>query len=135
MNAPLTHGIHHLGFTVSDLPAARDFFTNALDFILLGENKSYPAVFLTDDVTVITLWAAEQDAAPFDRRRQIGLHHAAFLIDTLSELKDLYLKLKDWPDVEVECEISAPGEGSDARHFLIRMPGGPRLEFYINNFK
>jgi catechol 2,3-dioxygenase-like lactoylglutathione lyase family enzyme len=80
MAEPLTRGLHHLGLTVSDLAAARAFFMDALNFKLVAEDPAYPAAFVTDGITMITLWAAEEGAAPFDRRRQVGLHHAAFMI-------------------------------------------------------
>lgn len=131
MTTPTTHGIHHLGLSVADLAEARDFFTDALHFELLGEDADYPAAFVSDSVIVITLWAAEPGAMPFDRHRQIGLHHAAFLVDTLEALQSLYERLAVWPGTKVECEISPPSGGSKARHFLIRMPGGPRIEFYV----
>lgn len=133
MITPLTQGLHHLGFTVSDLDAARDFFTEALQFDLLGEDSKYPAVFLSDDVIVITLWAADSNASAFDMRHQVGLHHAAFHVESLAALQSLYARLKDWPGVELECEVSPPGPESDARHFLLRMPGGPRIEFWVSD--
>lgn len=129
-NEPLTRGIHHLGLTVADLTAAKDFFINALYFKLLGENPNYPAAFVTDGTTMITLWAADADANPFDRKKQVGLHHAAFAIENLEKLTDLYDRLKDWQGVHIEGEISAPSVGSQSRHFLLRMPGGPRIEFF-----
>lgn len=131
MTEPLTRGLHHLGFTVGDLPAAKAFFTNALGFKLLSENPDYPAAFVSDGVNMITLWAAEAGASAFDRRKQIGLHHAAFKIENLESLTTLYSQLQDWPGVELEGEISAPSAGSQARHFLLRMPGGPRIEFFV----
>lgn len=131
MNTPLTQGLHHLGFSVSDLSAAQDFFVHALHFELLGEDKDYPASFVSDGSIVITLWAADHDAAPFDKRRHIGLHHAAFEVETLEILENLYDRLKLWPGVEYECEISPPEAGSNARHFLLFMPGGPRIEFWV----
>ncbi len=127
---PLTQGIHHLGLTVADLTAAKDFFLNALHFKLLGENPNYPAAFVTDGTTMITLWAADADATPFDRKKQVGLHHAAFAVENLETLTALYDRLKTWTGVHIEGEISAPSVGSPARHFLLRMPGGPRLEFF-----
>jgi len=130
-NAPLTSGIHHLGLTVADLTAAKDFFLKALHFKLLGENLNYPAAFVTDGTTMITLWAADADATPFDRKKQVGLHHAAFTVGSLQQLSDLYDRLKDWAGVQIEGEISAPSTGSPARHFLVRMPGGPRIEFFV----
>ncbi len=130
MTTPITQGLHHLGLTVSDLDAARDFFINALHFQLLGEDEDYPAAFVSDDVTVITLWAADPNAAQFDRKRHIGLHHAAFRVASIDRLKQLYIELSEWPETEFECDISAPSKGAAARHFLMRMPGGPRIEFY-----
>lgn len=130
MDSPLTHGLHHLGLTVSDLNAARDFFTDALGFQLLGEDVDYPSAFVKDEVVMITLWGAEPDATPFNRRKQVGLHHAAFAVKKHADLETLQARLKSWPGVTFDSEISAPRVGSDARHFLIRMPGGPRLEFF-----
>tara|TARA_R110002124_G_scaffold234886_1_gene400233 strand:+ start:20781 stop:21188 length:408 start_codon:yes stop_codon:yes gene_type:complete len=132
MTIPITQGVHHLGLTVSDLDTARDFFVEALEFRLLGENADYPAVFVTDDVTTVTLWAADQSASPFDRRRNIGLHHAAFKVRSIDALKKLQVGLTEWPGLEFEGDISAPSKGSKARHFFIRMPGGPRIEFWTS---
>lgn len=127
---PLTRGIHHLGLTVADLTAAKEFFLNALHFKLVGENPNYPAAFVTDGTTMITLWAADANATPFDRKKHVGLHHAAFAIENLEKLINLYDRLKNWEGVEIEGEISPPSTGSKARHFLLRMPGGPRIEFF-----
>lgn len=95
INEPLTRGIHHLGLTVADLIVAKDFFLNALHFKLLGENANYLAAFVTDGTTMITLWVADTDATPFDRKKQIGLHHVAFAIENLKQLTDLYDRLKN----------------------------------------
>lgn len=129
MSNAITEGLHHLGFTVSDLSLAQDFFINALGFEVLGEDPGYPAVFVSDSVTMITLWAANPDARPFDRHNQIGLHHAAFAIENMAQLESLQAKLKQWPNVTFDSEISPMLPGSPAMHFLIRMPGGPRIEF------
>jgi len=102
-----------------------------LHFKLVGANPDYPAAFVTNGVTLITLWQAEDGAAPFDQRRQIGLHHAEFTVENLETLAVLYDKLQPWQEVEIEGEISPPSPGSQARHFLLRMPGGPRLKFRV----
>ena len=79
---------------------------------------------------MITLWRAEDPATvvKFDRRRNIGLHHAAFKVET-ARLRSLYEVVKAWPGVVVDSAVSDVAPGMDASHFLIRMPGGPRLEF------
>ena len=128
--SPWTQGLHHLGLTVDDLRAAHDFFTGALGFKTVGKNEDYPAVFVTDGVTMITLWQAEDPATAikFDRRRNLGLHHAAFKVET-ARLRALYDIVTAWPGVEIDSAVSDVAPGRDASHFLIRMPGGPRLEF------
>ena len=85
---PRTEGVHHVGLTVPDLVAARVFFVEALGFEQVGERPEYPAVFLSDSATMITLWQAENadTAIPFDRRRVIGLHHLALRLADTSTL-------------------------------------------------
>jgi catechol-2,3-dioxygenase len=121
-----------LGLTVSDLVAARDFFTDALAFSLVHEDPEYPSAFVSDGSIMLTLWQADEDARAFDRRAHVGLHHAAFLVESQSALEDVFATVSDWPGVEVECEMSPPRPNSPARHFLIRMPGGPRIEFFTH---
>ena len=77
-----TQGIHHAGLTVPDLSQARAFFESALGFEAVGEVPDYPAVFLSDGSVMITLWQAEDPATaiPFDRRRNLGLHHFALRV-------------------------------------------------------
>ena len=63
----LTQGAHHIGLTVPDLARTRSFFIDALGFSLLREIAYYPAAFLSDGTTLITLWQAEntETATPF----------------------------------------------------------------------
>ena len=75
---PVTRGVHHVGLTVSDLEGARAFFEGVLGFSVVAERLDYPAVFVSDGVTLITLWRVEdpEACAPFDRRRNVGLARA-----------------------------------------------------------
>ena len=52
----VTRGVHHVGLTVSDLDGARAFFVSVLGFSVVAERLDYPAVFVSDGVTLITLW-------------------------------------------------------------------------------
>ena len=81
-SAPLTLGIDHVGLTVSDLDASRRFFCECLGWRTVGENPSYPAVFVSDGRTRVTLWRAAdpRDFIAFDRRRNVGLHHLALKV-------------------------------------------------------
>lgn len=125
----ITNGIHHLGLSVSKLEAAIEFFTEALEFNLVGRDEGYPAAFLKDDSVVITLWATEGNPAPFDRKKNEGLHHVAFNVKSSDALESLYHRLIERTDITVEKEITAMSPGSTTRHFFIRIPGGPRVEF------
>lgn len=125
----LTQGAHHVGLTVPDLAAARGFFVAALGFRQVGEKPEYPAVFVSDGTTLITLWRAVEPerAVPFDRRRNIGLHHLALKVADRATLQVAYDKLRVAPDVEIEFAPQVLGTGP-AWHLMCRIPGGIRLE-------
>ncbi len=126
-NRTLTRGVHHAGFTVPDLAATRAFFVDGLGFDVVGEKPDYPAVFLSDGGTMITLWQAEDPATAvgFDRRANVGLHHVAF---TAPDLELVLERLTRWPGVEIEFEPETLG-GGPTRHLMCAIPGGIRVEF------
>ena len=125
----ITNGIHHLGLSVSNLQGAVEFFTDALGFTLTGRNDDYPAAFVKDQQLLLTLWATDADPRQFDRKNNEGLHHFALNISNHQALEFLYARLINWPDARVEKEISAMSPNSNTRHFFVRIPGGPRVEF------
>ena len=126
----VTRGAHHIGLTVPDLAKTRAFFLDTLGFAQVGEVPDYPAVFLTDDTTMITLWQAESPASavPFDRKNVIGLHHLALNVDGADALDALHDKLKASDSVDVEFAPEPLG-GGPAKHMVCAIPGGIRVEF------
>ena len=124
----LTQGVHHVGLSVSDLTAARAFFESGLDYRLVGERPSYPAAMVTDGTTMITLWQTEDPSAgaPFDRRRNVGLHHVALQVE-LEQLDLVHRRVVEAGAV-IEFAPEPRGDGL-ARHFMCNIPGGPRVEF------
>ncbi len=128
MTTPLTHGAHHIGLTVPDIAATRRFFVETLGFDQVGDVPDYPAVFLSDGTTLLTLWQAEDPgtAVPFDRRRNIGLHHFALKVDP-DNLPELHEKLVADPVVVVEFPPEPLGE-TGLRHMMCFIPGGVRME-------
>jgi catechol 2,3-dioxygenase-like lactoylglutathione lyase family enzyme len=128
MTNPLTQGAHHIGLTVPDIAATRGFFVDTLGFDQVGEVEAYPAVFLSDGTTMLTLWQAEDPATatPFDRRRNIGLHHFALKVDPAA-LPELHEKLVAHPDVEIEFAPEQLGE-MPVHHMMCFIPGGVRME-------
>ena len=126
-----TLGVHHVGLAVTDIAAARRFFIEALGYRHLGDLDDYPASFVIDGHTMVTLWQVADPAAsaPFDRRVNVGLHHLALRVPT-ERLTALYEKLRAWPDVVVEFEPCRNAGLGDASHFMVGIPGGGlRVEF------
>jgi catechol 2,3-dioxygenase-like lactoylglutathione lyase family enzyme len=128
MTTPLTHGAHHIGLTVPDIAATRRFFVQTLGFDQVGDVPDYPAVFLSDGTTLLTLWQADDPvtAVPFDRRRNIGLHHFALKVDP-DTLPELHEKLVADPVVVVEFSPEPLGE-TGLQHMMCFIPGGVRME-------
>ena len=126
MSTAKTRGAHHIGLTVPGLAEARDFFVDALGFEQIGEVPDYPAAFVSDGSIMITLWQAEDPATatPFDRRRNIGLHHLALRVKVLTALAD---ELVSRGDVDIEFEPEPLGNTA-LRHMMCRIPGNIRLE-------
>lgn len=127
----ITRGAHHIGLTVSDLGEAQRFFADVLGYKLVGERPEYPAAFLSDDSTLITLWQAEDaaKATSFDRKNVIGLHHLALAVEGDKSLDALFERLKEDGSVDVEFGPEIMGDGP-RRHMMCNIPGGGiRVEF------
>ena len=119
-NAPLTVGVDHVGLAVKDLALARRFFCDCLGWKVVGENQSYPASFVSDGNGIVTLWQVEDP--------DIGLHHLALKAMDRSALNALYARVAAWPDIVIEFAQERSGKGPKV-HFMVREPGGTRIEF------
>ncbi|WP_061169242.1 VOC family protein [Caballeronia hypogeia] len=126
----LTSGIDHVGLTVRDLAATRDFFVECLGWRIVGERPDYPAVFVSDDKLMVTLWQVKDVASTiaFDRRKNIGLHHLALRVTDETALTTILERVSAWPGVSVEFAPEQLGAGPK-RHMMIYEPGGIRIEF------
>ena len=51
----ITEGAHHIGLTVPDYEAARDFFVDVLGFDEIGSKPEYPAIFVSDGSLMLSL--------------------------------------------------------------------------------
>jgi catechol 2,3-dioxygenase-like lactoylglutathione lyase family enzyme len=126
----ITQGAHHIGLTVPDIEKTGQFFTETLGFAQVGEVPDYPAVFLSDGTTMITLWRAAdpETAVSFDRRNVIGLHHLALTVENLDALETLHGDLQSTDDVVIEFAPEPLG-GGPIQHMICAIPGGIRVEF------
>ncbi|WP_405234535.1 VOC family protein [Lentisalinibacter salinarum] len=137
MNEPIargtTRGVHHIGLTVPDVGRTRDFFIEMLGYKQVGEVADYPAIFVTDGKTMITLWQTiDPDAViAFDRRNNVGLHHLALTVDS-DDLAGLHERLIEVADVAVEFGPE-PLKGLPLRHMMCTIPGGIRVEFIASD--
>ena len=125
----LTQGAHHIGLTVPNLSETRSFFVDSLGFSQVGEVADYPALFLSDGTTMITLWQAEnpQTAIPFDRKNVIGLHHFALKVQNDAVLDNLYRSLSETDGIDIEFAPESIG-GGPTKHMMLSIPGGIRME-------
>jgi catechol 2,3-dioxygenase-like lactoylglutathione lyase family enzyme len=119
-NTSLTVGVDHVGLAVEDLARARRFFCECLGWRVVGENESYPASFVSDGNGIVTLWQVEDP--------DIGLHHLALKVVGRSALEALHLHVAAWPGTVVEFAPERSGKGPKV-HFIVREPGGTRIEF------
>lgn len=124
-----TRGIHHLGLTVPDVETTSDFFISTLGFKKIGGKPDYPAVFLSDGVTTLTLWQVKNKitAVPFDRKNNIGLHHFALRVKSADQLDAACKALACADGTEVEFGPESLGGGS-TMHMMFTIPGGLRVE-------
>tara|TARA_R110002096_G_scaffold433887_2_gene653725 strand:+ start:35390 stop:35929 length:540 start_codon:yes stop_codon:yes gene_type:complete len=122
-------GVDHVGLTVSDLEASRDFFVKTLGFEVVGGVESYPSVFLSNGQMRLTLWRAEDptSATPFDRKANIGLHHLAIGVSSFEALDTLYEAVRDYPGVTMEFAPEL-NSGGPAKHTIFYEPSGNRIE-------
>lgn len=129
-DTPVTLGAHHIGLTVPDIAATREFFTNVLGYSVVGERPAYPAVFVSDGTIMLTLWQAKDPASaiPFDRKSVIGLHHLALKVADHEALEKLGKTLAAVEGVEIEFAPEPLGE-TPLRHLMCTIPGGIRVEF------
>ena len=126
----LTAGIDHVGLTVRNLEATREFFVQCLGWRIVGEKPDYPAVFVSDGQLMVTLWKVQEAQAPvtFDRRKNIGLHHLALRAANEAAFAEIFERVSAWPGVTVEFAPEPLGAGPK-RHTMIYEPGGIRIEF------
>jgi len=131
-----TKGVHHVGLAVYDLDTTFEFFIKALNFKKVSERPKYPAIFVSDGHTLVTLWQVsdKNKAIRFSRQKNIGLHHLALQVDSFEVLDQMYEKVKAWPGVKIQFAPELVGDGP-AKHTIFYEPGGIRLELIHSSRK
>ena len=128
MTDAITTGVHHIGLTVSHLEASAAFFTAVLGWKEVRRDPAHPAIFVSDGTVMVTLWQAKAESpAPFDRTRNVGLHHVAFAVRTEADLHRVHDRLVAH-HVPIEFPPDVMGSGP-AKHMMCYEPSGIRVEF------
>jgi len=127
--SPITQGIHHLGLSLPDIKQTAAFFIEHLHFKQVGEKPDYPAIFVSDDTVMLTLWQLNdvESSHGFDRKHNVGLHHFALNVTSIKQLNQLYQQFLTLDNVEIEFSPE-PLAGSPFYHMMCFIPGGVRLE-------
>ena len=126
-NEKLTCGISHVGLSVSNLDKSVGFF-EAIGYSKIGGDVSYPSVFLSDGASMVTLWQTDEGATPFDRRKNVGLHHLAIKVPSLEALQQAYDTVMAIDGVKSNFGPEAI-EGMPLTHAMVFEPSGNRIEF------
>jgi catechol 2,3-dioxygenase-like lactoylglutathione lyase family enzyme len=128
MTNPVTKGAHHIGLTVSNLEESASFFISLLGWKEVRRNDEYPAIFVSDGNILVTLWKnREEPIVPFNKNRNIGLHHVAFMVASENDLETTYERLKQ-NGIEIEFAPEFLRQGP-AKHMMCYEPSGIRVEF------
>lgn len=128
MNTPITQGMHHIGLTVSRLEESADFFVSRLGWKEVRRNPEYPAIYVSDGSTMVTLWASRTSPSnPFDKDKNVGLHHVAFQVASEAALHEVYGRLLAG-GMKIEFAPELLGRGP-AMHMMCFEPSGIRVEF------
>jgi len=124
----MTKGVHHIGLTVSKLEESASFFTSILGWKEVRRDDEYPAIFVSNGSVMVTLWKnKEEPLRPFNRDRNIGLHHVAFIVDSEGDLSSIHKKLEqNKVPIEFPPEVLRQGP---AKHMICYEPSGIRIEF------
>lgn len=122
-----TLGIHHLGLSVVNLDSTTAFFVDCLGWTVVREIPDYPAKFVSNGEAFFTLWQTSNDAKPFDRKNQVGLHHVAINVASEEDLLEVYDRISQFQNVVIEFAPELLGDGP-AQHCMVYEPSGIRIE-------
>ena len=123
--------VGHVGINVNSLKISKEFYMNLFGFEVIFEetleDKRYMFLGHNSEI-VITLW--EQSDKKF-LKDTAGLHHLAFIVDSVEELKAFEQKLDDNKVNKIYNGIVSHCEGAESGGVFFLDPDGVRLEVCI----
>ncbi len=124
----ITKGVHHVGLTVSKLEESAAFFTSLLGWQEVRRDDAYPAIFVSDGTTMVTLWQSKSEqVGDFDKNSNVGLHHIAFQVESEQALH-LVHDIMQQNKIRIEFSPELLRQGP-AMHMMCYEPSGIRVEF------
>lgn len=120
----------HVGLNVTDLTRSVDFYRRAFGFeqLRISDSGDRRFAFLGVDGDLrLTLW--QQSDGEFSGRTP-GLHHLAFLVDTIEQVQAVQSALKDLGVAFAHDGVVAHEAGSPSGGIFFTDPDGIRLEVY-----
>ncbi|MFC1438642.1 VOC family protein [Streptacidiphilus sp. N1-10] len=126
----------HVGINVTDLDRSVAFYRDVLGLHVLGGSapgtapERRVAQLGKDGTLVLTIW---QQAAGAHQRDQAGLHHLAFEVDTVEEVREAEWALKERGATFQYDGVVPHGEGRDSGGVFFSDPDGTRLEVFTVN--
>lgn len=120
----------HIGLSVADLEKSRYFYETILGFEVMRESheEGRRFLFLGDGAQVfLTLW--QQGDGRFSMKNP-GLHHLAFKVDSMEQVKEYQQKLQE-ENIPFEYSTIVPhSPGADSGGIFFYDPDGIRLEIF-----
>lgn len=120
----------HVGLNVSDLDRSVAFYRRALGLDLAGEGRDGDqrwAYLAARGRLLLTLW--QQADGPY-RPGAAGLHHLAFQVDTIDEVRAAEARLREAGAAFAHDGVVPHGEAADSGGVFFHDPDGTRLEIY-----
>ena len=123
--------VGHVGINVSNMEKSKEFYLKLFGFDVLFEEKLADKRYMflgKDGEIIVTLW--EQSNKAFSSSTA-GLHHLAFLVDSVEELKAFEQKLDENKITKIYNGIVSHCEGASSGGVFFLDPDGVRLEVCI----
>ncbi|MFC1413260.1 VOC family protein [Streptacidiphilus sp. N1-12] len=126
----------HVGINVTDLDRSVAFYRDVLGLQVLGGSapgtvpERRVASLGKDGRLVLTIW---QQAAGAHQSDRAGLHHLAFEVDTVQEVREAEWALKERGAAFQYDGVVPHGEGRDSGGVFFSDPDGTRLEVFTGS--
>ena len=120
----------HIGLNVSDLTRSKRFYQDVFGFDLAGESNAEGRTFAflaQNNAVVLTLWQQTHESFATNKA---GLHHLAFQVDSIEQVKEAEQRLRQLGAVIHYGGVTAHAEGADSGGVYFEDPDRIRLEIF-----